>query len=120
MTRAILGAVALVCALVLMGTTADARQRHRGSFNCGIFMSKLTGAPYTPLALEWARKFQRVSAQEGAVVVQRRKGRALGGGPGGHVSRIVSLLGYCRAVVRDNRGTYERDICRNLVAYVMP
>jgi hypothetical protein len=52
--------------------------------------------------------------------VQRRRGRALGGGPGGHVSRIVSLISQCRAIVTDEKGTYERDICRNLVAYVKP
>lgn len=119
MARATIGAVA-VTFLVLATTAAGARQRDRGNYSCCIFMFKLTGAPYTPLALEWARKFQHVSKQEGAVVVQRRRGRAFGGGLGGHVSRTVTLIGACSAVVRDNRGTYERDICRNLVAYVMP
>ena len=72
------------------------------------------------LALEWARKFPRTFAHPGAVVVQRRQGHDSAGHPGGHVSRIVSMEGTCRAVVNDERGTYERDICSRLVAYVEP
>ena len=90
------------------------------SFSCGRFMSRLYGVPMTALALDWAKKFPHTSAHPGAVVVQRRKGRALGGGPGGHVSKIERIVSSCRAIVRDNRGTYERDICKNLVAYVDP
>lgn len=37
-----------------------------------------------------------------------------------HVEGLVRVSGHCRAIVTDNRGTYERDICRNLVAYVLP
>ena len=114
MTR--LNVIALTCALLITSTNAEARM------DCG-----RTQRAYfhiadrsLNLALEWARKFRHVAAQPGAVVVQRRHGRALGGGPGGHVSRIVRNTGHCRAVVSDNAGTYERDICRNLVAYVMP
>lgn len=119
--RRLIAACALACAFfVVVVSNAEARQRPVRGFTCGIFMSRHTGAPYTPLALDWARKFSHVSAREGAVVVQRRKGRALGGGPGGHVSQIERMTGQCRAIVRDNRGIYERDICRGLVAYVMP
>jgi hypothetical protein len=112
--RTLIAAVA--ACLILAIAPADAR----GSFSCGKYMSRVTGAPYTPLAREWATKFPHTSAGPGAVVVQSRKGRALGGGPGGHVSRIVEMISTCRAIVNDNRGTYERDICRNLIAYVRP
>lgn len=90
------------------------------SFNCGHYLRQFYGlGPSYGLALNWAG-LRRTVASPNAVVVQRRKGRALGGGPGGHVSRIVSLQGKCRAIVHDNAGTYSRDICKNLVAYVRP
>jgi hypothetical protein len=93
---------------------------HHGHFICGATQAAYFGLSSAfNLALHWAT-LPHTSAQPGAVVVQRRAGRALGGGPGGHVSRIVSVLGECRAVVTDDRGTYTRDICRNLVAYVRP
>jgi hypothetical protein len=93
--------------------------RSVGRFTCGVTMMRITGQrdPRLALARSWL-KFPRTSAGPGVVVVQSRSGRALGGGPGGHVSRIVELRGSCRALVQDNRGTYERDICRNLLGYV--
>jgi hypothetical protein len=96
-----------------------ARAGRYGRFTCGITMMRMTGQtdPRLALARSWL-KFPRTSAGPGAVVVQGRAGRALGGGPGGHVSRIVELRGSCRALVQDNRGTYERDICRRLLGYV--
>ena len=72
------------------------------------------------LALEWARKFPHTYAHPGAVVVQRRNGYDSAGHPGGHVSRIIEMRGPCHALVNDEKGTYERDICRRLVAYVEP
>jgi len=112
----LLKAIPMTLALILLATPASA-----ASFNCGRYMSKVFGlAKPVALALEWARRFPHTSARPGAVVVQSRKGRALGGGPGGHVSKIVSIVGPCRAIVNDNRGTYERDICTRLVAYVSP
>ena len=113
--------------LTLIATnTAEAHHRyhrlgHHG-FICGLTQRIYFGIKDTTLnlALEWARKFPHTSAQPGAVVVQRRHGHALGGGPGGHVSRIISVNGACRATVTDEKGTYERDICKNLVAYVIP
>jgi hypothetical protein len=111
-------ATSTAIALLLSVTTADA-----ASFNCGRFMCKTFGIKNCgslALALEWPKKFTRVShPAPGLVVVQRRNGRALGGGPGGHVAKIVSLTDNpCRAVVRDNRGQYLRDICKNRVAFV--
>lgn len=92
------------------------------SYTCGLYMRGLYGGKYGPeynLALRWAH-LQHTNAHPGAVVVQTRRGRALGGGPGGHVSRIVEMQGQCRAIVQDNRGRYSRDICKNLKAYVSP
>ena len=112
---------AIMLALLSLTLPASAHARHRhGHFICGLTQRLYFGLPERfNLALEWAR-LPHVAPQPGAVVVQRRAGRALGGGPGGHVSRIVSLDGECRATVTDDRGTYQRDICRNLVAYVKP
>jgi hypothetical protein len=96
-------------------------RRSVGRFTCGVTMMRITGQrdPRLALARSWL-KFPRTSAGPGAIVVQSRPGRALGGGPGGHVSKILELRGSCRALVRDNRGTYERDICRRLLGYVRP
>jgi hypothetical protein len=105
---------------VVMTTPVEA-----ASFTCGKVMCRLVGVQNCgslALALEWARKFPRTSAQPGAVVVQRRKGMdASGKRQGGHVSKIVQITKPCRAIVIDNRGApYERNICKSLVAYVSP
>jgi hypothetical protein len=90
------------------------------AYTCGHYLRAKYGLPASfGLARNWAT-LPRTSAHPGAVVVQSRRGRALGGGPGGHVSRIVSMQGRCRAIVNDNAGTYSRDICKNLIAYVSP
>ncbi len=113
-TIASVGLALILTALTI--TTVEAR-----GFICGATQMAHYGItdPKYRLALNWSG-MQHVSAQPGAVVVQRRNGRALGGGPGGHVSRIVEMKGQCRAIVADDRGQYERDICSRLVAYVMP
>lgn len=108
--------VAAGAAFFMLCSSVEARHRH---FVCGATQRAYFGVG-SNLALDWARDFPHVQAQAGAVVVQRRNGRALGGGPGGHVSRIVQLTGQCRAIVADEKGEYERDICSRLVAYVMP
>ena len=83
---------------------------------CGWYMGRLTGHSDRSLwlAQNWARRFPRTSARPGAVVVYSR------GGNKGHVSKIVELRSRCRAVVHDNAGTYERDICHRVIAYVQP
>jgi hypothetical protein len=83
---------------------------------CGWYMGRLTGHSDRSLwlAQNWAKRFPRTSARPGAVVVYSR------GGNKGHVSKIVSMRGKCRAVVHDNAGTYERDICHRVIAYVQP
>ena len=83
---------------------------------CGWYMGKVTGHTDRSLwlAQNWARRFPRTAARPGAVVVWSR------GGKKGHVAKIVSMQGRCRAVVHDNAGTYSRDICRRVIAYVQP
>lgn len=111
---------AFLC-LLAFATSADARQRHRGQgLICGAYQMAHYGVG-SRLALDWAKMFQHTSAPAPeVVVVQRRAGRDSAGHPGGHVSRIVSVISACRAIVSDPRGTYERDICKNLVALVIP
>jgi len=65
-------------------------------------------------AREWTRAFPHVSAQAGVVMYQH------GGGPTGHVSRIVEVRGQCRALVADERGQYERDTCSRGAVFVQP
>lgn len=102
--------------IALTASVASAEAR----YDCGRVQRAHFGLPERyNVALAWA-DLPRTSAQPGAVVVQTRPGRALGGGPGGHVSRIVEMRGSCRALVADDKGRYERDICSRLVAYVMP
>jgi hypothetical protein len=43
-----------------------------------------------------------------------------GGGPSGHVSRIVSVHGSCSATVADEKGQYERNICSRGAVFVDP
>lgn len=83
---------------------------------CGWYMGRLTGHSDRSLwlAQNWARRFPRTAARPGAVVVWNR------GGNKGHVAKIVSMQGRCRAVVHDNAGTYSRDICHRVIAYVQP
>lgn len=83
---------------------------------CGWYMGKVTGHTRRSLwlAQNWAREFPRTSPRPGAVVVWNR------GGSRGHVAQIVEMSSQnrCRATVHDNRGTYQRDICRGVMAYV--
>lgn len=103
-------------ALILTVTSADA------AFNCGRVQRAHYGItdPAYNMAQRW-RGFHHVSAQPGAVVVQDRNGRASDGkSKSGHVSRIVSVIDNCHAIVSDERGQYKREICGRNAAYVMP
>lgn len=104
-------------AAILLATTATVANAR---FDCGRVARAYYGLPQKyNLALNWAG-LPHTTPHPDAVVVQRRHGRALGGGPGGHVSRIINVVDNCHAVVADEKGTYTRDICKNLVAYVNP
>lgn len=83
--------------------------------SCGWYMRGVFGGRYGPefnLAQNWYRRLPKTYAHSGAVVVWTR------GGIYGHVARIVRVTGPCRAVVNDNMGTRERDICRRVLGYV--
>lgn len=81
---------------------------------CGWFLGRLLGHTRRSLwlAQNWAREFPRSHAAPGKVVVWRTRGIH------GHVAQILAMKGSCRATVRDNMGTYDRDICRGVIAYV--
>ena len=116
--------IAATIMLMLLPMSAQARQRHyrHHGYICGATQAAYFHLPVSKyaLALNWD-DLPHTYPHPGAVVVQRRAGRALGGGPGGHVSRIVQLTdNRCEAVVADEKGMYRRDICRNLVSYVQP
>lgn len=107
----------LACLLSLYFTQAEAR-----SYTCGLVMRQLTGGKYGRefnIARTWL-KLPRTFARPGAVVVSWREGKALGGSPGGHVVLIRQLLDDCRAIVSDNRGTYQRNICKRQLGIVQP
>ena len=71
------------------------------------------------LARNWLN-FPRTSAHPGAVVVQYRNGRSSDGRRGMHVSRIERLTGTCSAIVADEKGYYERNICARGATIVDP
>lgn len=113
-----------IAAVLTLPALADAKPRKQSGLRgltCGLVMRQMFGLadPALNLARQWLR-FQRTELQPGAVVVSSRRGRALGGGPGGHVVKVLEVRGACTALVRDNRGTYVRDICRNQLGIVMP
>ena len=121
MSRLIAVFIAIVAVVGAGVAGVQAKQRHYGLI-CGLTQRlhfHKTDKSLN-LALEWARKFPHTYAKPEAVVVQWRHGRALGGGQGGHVSRIVRPIDQCHAIVIDEKGQYERDICKRLVAIVDP
>lgn len=107
-----------ILAAILLATTATVANAR---FDCGRVQAAYFGLPTSKfaLALNWAT-LPRTTPHPGAVVVQRRAGKAIGGSAGGHVSRIESVIDHCRAIVTDEKGTYERNICKALVAVVDP
>lgn len=108
----------LIVAAIVCGLSTPAS----AAYDCGRYMRSLFGIPDRAynMALNWAR-FPRTTLHPGAVVVSRRSGKASDGKlPGGHVARIERVIDSCTAIVRDNRGTYKRNVCSRLVAYVQP
>jgi len=110
----------LVLALVLCALASPAlaaRHHARGACDgihrcvCGTTQANHFGLPWTynghnlKQAREWTRAFPHTTIHAGAVGYQR------GGGPTGHVFRVVAYNGGCTATVADERGTYERDVC---------
>ena len=114
--------IGVIILTLIVTTGAEARSRHRshhgaGSCDgihgcrCGSTQASYFGLPRNYnghnlwRAVEWIHAFHRTTPAPGTVLYQH------GGGPSGHVSRIVSLKSACRAIVSDDKGQYERDIC---------
>lgn len=118
--RSIIMAAAFA-AIVLAPSSGEARpHRHGHGLICGAVQQAYFHKG-SRRALDWADEFPHVySPAVDVVVVQRRNGRDSAGHAGGHVSRIVQPISQCRAIVADERGRYERDICSRLVALVAP
>ncbi len=57
-------------------------------------------------AVEWIRAFPRSAFQAGTV------GYVSHGGPSGHVFSVVGGSDCAKATVHDDRGTYQRNVCR--------
>jgi len=126
-------AVAAVVLSIVATTSAEARSRHHhhhrvsvrgGSCDgihrcrCGSTQASHFGLPrfYNGhnlwQAVAWIKAFPRTTPHIGAVMYQH------GGGPTGHVSRIVAYGGGCRATVTDDRGRYDRNICSRGAQFV--
>src|SRR5260221_4891861 len=115
----------VISTISLIATPSEARRS--GSLcngidrcRCGSTQARYFGLPRMVnghnlwQAREWARAFPHTTAHAGAVMYQH------GGGPTGHVSRIVSVNGTCTATVADERGQYERNICIRGAVFVDP
>lgn len=122
-------AMAIIAAAMLVTvSTADARPKHHhyhhrhGGLICGVTQMAHFGItnPRYALAKAWL-DFKRTFAHAGAVVVSWRPGRDSAGHQGGHVARIERMIDdKCRAMVTDEKGTYERNICKRQLAIVEP
>lgn len=116
--------IAFACATVALtgalATPTSARSLCDGFHHCrcGVTQARHYNLPLNykghnlKQAIEWKRAFPRTAAAPGVVVYQH------GGGPTGHVSRIVSLISRCRANVSDDAGQYERNICTRGAVYL--
>jgi hypothetical protein len=112
-------------AVVALSTPAEAHHRHHGGScdgihrcRCGSTQASFFGLPRMFhghnlwQAVEWIMAFPHTSPHAGAVGYQH------GGGPTGHVFRIVNYAGGCTATVSDDRGTYQRNICSRGATFV--
>lgn len=112
MSKALIALVTFVALIVSSPSEARHRSRCDGVHGClcGVTAARLHGLPTNyrghnlKMAVEWKRAFPRTSPGPGAVVYQR------GGGRTGHVFTIVRMVSERIALVRDDKGTYERDI----------
>lgn len=103
----------LIIILISACTAAHSHGRCDGfhGCRCGTTAARYASLPFSyhgcnlKQASEWRRCFPRSAPAPGMVVYQH------GGGPTGHVSTIVSVTSHCNATVKDDAGTYERNIC---------
>ena len=106
--------VLLVAAVMILAavTAADARPRHGGSCDgfhrcrCGVTAAHNFGIPYAfkgfnlKMASEWGRAFPHTSFRPGVAGVKPH-----------HVLQVVGGESCAHATVRDERGTYQRNVC---------
>ena len=116
----------LIVLILLVVFSGTAEARHRGGCDgvhrcrCGSTQANYFGLPRVYKgnnlwqAIEWKRAFPRTTAHAGAVMYQH------GGGPTGHVSRIVEVINKCMAIVADDAGQYERSLCTRGAIFVQP
>lgn len=117
-----IAAMSLVLATVLAFASAEARGPCDGvhGCTCGVTAARKHGLPDVfnginlKQAIGWKRAFPQTSPAPGMVVYQH------GGGPTGHVATIESVVDRCTAVVSDEKGRYERDICERGAVVVDP
>lgn len=103
--------IALVAITALTGA-ANARGRCDGfhGCRCGVTQAQHYGLPLSyngfnlKRAIEWVKAFPHTSMQANVVGYQR------GGGPSGHVFRVVQVTGPSTAIVADDKGQYERSM----------
>lgn len=111
--------IAIAAALLaVLSTAAEAKSKHRSGAcdgihrcRCGSTQAAHFGLPRNYnghnlwRASEWPRAFPRTTPRAGVVMYQH------GGGPSGHVSRLLTDPVRCIATVADDAGTYERNVC---------
>ena len=109
---------AALAAAILIVTSLSASAR----YDCGRTVLALTHSSCgSNLARAWASNCPHTYAHRGAVVVFTRRGMdSSGHHRGGHVALLESDPVDCIAKVHDEKGVYERDICRNQIAVVTP
>lgn len=121
--KGILAAMSLVLATALAFASAvEARGRCDGvhGCTCGVTAARNAGVAVNyngynlKQAVQWTRAFPRTSAAPGTVLYQRT------GGPTGHVAVVTAVLDQCTVTVKDERGQYDRDICRRHTTFVDP
>lgn len=112
----------LLIALLLPTLDAEARGRCDGIHRCrcGSTQTAYYNLPrnYNGYnlwqAVDWVKAFPHTTARSGVVGYQRTGGRT------GHVFRVASVISDCKVMATDEKGTYERDICRHRTTFVDP
>ncbi len=102
----------------LVTTFSAKRHSHRSGncdgfsrCRCGVTQANHFGLPLSyngynlKQASEWPRAFRHTSLHVGAVMYRH------GGGPTGHVSRVVSIEGGCNITVADEAGQHPDSAC---------
>ena len=121
-------ALAASITVTSLASTAEAKKYKRGTGACDGIHRCICGSTQTRYfglprivnghnlwqAVEWKRAFPHTSPHAGVVMYQH------GGGPTGHVSRLVTDPVGCTATVADERGHYERNICIRGAVFVQP